>query len=75
MFSCLPSRYEAGMTMKHMCLKQLALGEVLQILNIILTVKRWIVHHQSGWQPLKITLAEANTNSVASEDGWGSGWE
>ncbi|XP_030459634.1 uncharacterized protein LOC115680019 [Syzygium oleosum] len=68
-------RYEAGMTMKRMCLKQLALGEVLQILNLILTRKRWILHHQSGWQPLKITLAEANTNSVASDDGWGSGWE
>lgn len=68
-------RYEAGTTMKHMCLKQLALGDVLRILNIILTVKRWIVHHPSGWQPLKITLAESNTNSVSSDDGWGSGWE
>ncbi|XP_030529426.1 uncharacterized protein LOC115740149 [Rhodamnia argentea] len=68
-------RYEAGITMKHMCLKQLALGDVLRILNLTLTAKRWIVHHQSGWQPLKINLPEANTNSVASDDGWGSGWE
>lgn len=75
MFSRLPSRYEAGTAMKNMCLKQLALGDVLRILNIILTVKKWILHHQSGWQPLKIVLPEANTSSVASDDGWGSGWE
>ncbi|KAF8015328.1 hypothetical protein BT93_H0977 [Corymbia citriodora subsp. variegata] len=68
-------RYEAGTTMKNMCLKQLALGDVLRILNIILTAKRWIVHHQSGWQPLKITLQEANTNAVASDNGWGDGWD
>ncbi|KAJ9180382.1 hypothetical protein P3X46_008635 [Hevea brasiliensis] len=55
-------RYEAATILKSMCLKELALGNILQILNMVIAIKKWIVHHQSGWQPLTITLAEANTD-------------
>lgn len=41
-----------------MCLKELALGDILQILNMVITVKKWIVHHLSGWQPIVITVAQ-----------------
>ena len=57
------SRYEAGIVIKNMCFKELALGDVLQILNMLITHKKWIVHHQSGWQPLNITLPETNPDS------------
>lgn len=26
-------------------------------------MKKWIIQHQSGWQPVKITLVEANPDS------------
>ncbi|XAR52754.1 hypothetical protein NMG60_11020986 [Bertholletia excelsa] len=50
--------YEAATVMKKMCLRELALGEVLQILHLVINVKKWMTHHQSGWQPVKIILAE-----------------
>ncbi|KAJ9186047.1 hypothetical protein P3X46_005601 [Hevea brasiliensis] len=56
-------RYEAATILKSMCLKDFALGNVLQILNMVIDIKKWIIHHHSGWQPLTITLAEANTDS------------
>ncbi|KAK7259031.1 hypothetical protein RIF29_24625 [Crotalaria pallida] len=56
-------KYEAGIVIKNMCLKNLALGDILQILNMLMTQKKWIVHHQSGWQPLNITLPESNPDS------------
>lgn len=46
-----------------MCLKNHALGDVLQILNMLITIRKWIVHQQSGWQPLNIILTEVNFNS------------
>ncbi|OAY42448.1 uncharacterized protein LOC110622820 isoform X2 [Manihot esculenta] len=55
-------RYEAATILKSMCLKELALGNILQILNMVIAIKKWIVHHPSGWQPLTITLAETNTD-------------
>lgn len=63
-------RYEAGLLTKQMCLKDLALGDVLQILNLLITVKKWIAPHQSGWQPIKITLPEIISagSSVKSDD-------
>ncbi|CDP15183.1 unnamed protein product [Coffea canephora] len=51
-------RYEAATVIKRTCLKDLTLGEILQILNMVIYMKRWIMHHQSGWQPIKIVLAE-----------------
>ncbi|KAK6915722.1 NYN domain, MARF1-type [Dillenia turbinata] len=59
-------RYEAGTILKNECLKDLALGDILQILNMIIAIKKWIIHQPSGWQPVKITLAETNTNSDAT---------
>jgi meiosis arrest female protein 1 len=48
---------------KNMCLKDLALGDVLQILNILIQHKKWIVHQQAGWQPLSLTLPGSNSDS------------
>ncbi|XP_057963148.1 uncharacterized protein LOC131154410 [Malania oleifera] len=56
-------RYEAGIILKNACLKELALGDVLQILNMVIGLKKWIMHHPLGWQPIKITLAESNSDS------------
>ncbi|KAK7284458.1 hypothetical protein RJT34_19204 [Clitoria ternatea] len=56
-------KYEAGVMIKNLCLKDLALGDVLQILNMLITHKKWIAHPQSGWQPLSITLPETNPGS------------
>ncbi|RDY14512.1 Meiosis regulator and mRNA stability factor 1, partial [Mucuna pruriens] len=53
-------KYEAGIVIKNMCFKDLALGDVLQILNMLITHKKWVAHHPSGWQPLNITLPETN---------------
>ncbi|XP_028786552.1 uncharacterized protein LOC114742460 isoform X2 [Neltuma alba] len=59
-------RYEASLILRKECLKELMLGEVLQILNMIITVKKWIIIHRSGWQPITITLNESgdDTGSV-----------
>lgn len=56
-------RYEAALVLKRMCLKELALGEVLQILNMVIIAKRWIIHPHVGWQPITITLPESNTST------------
>ncbi|KAL2535451.1 putative endonuclease or glycosyl hydrolase [Forsythia ovata] len=56
-------RYEAASFLRNACLKALSLGEVIRILNMIITMKRWIKHAQVGWQPIKITLAEANNDT------------
>ncbi|KAK4769578.1 hypothetical protein SAY86_027728 [Trapa natans] len=63
-------RYEAGLLMKQMCLKDLALGDILQILNLLMTAKKWIVPHQFGWQPIIINLPVINStsSSVKSDD-------
>ncbi|KAE9618906.1 putative meiosis regulator and mRNA stability factor 1, OST-HTH associated domain-containing protein [Lupinus albus] len=61
----LSTRYEAGIVIKNMCLKDHVLGDVLQILYMVVTHKKWIVHHQSGWQPLNVTLAEINSDPGA----------
>ncbi|OIT05825.1 PREDICTED: meiosis arrest female protein 1 homolog [Nicotiana attenuata] len=56
-------RYEAALILKNSCLKDLTLGEVIQILDMIITLKRWIKTSHSGWQPVVITLPETNNNS------------
>ncbi|KAF7818018.1 Meiosis regulator and mRNA stability factor 1 isoform A [Senna tora] len=56
------SKYEAGTVIKNMCFKDFALGDVLQILNMVLAHKKWIVPRQSGWQPLNITLPQVNSD-------------
>ncbi|PIA37938.1 hypothetical protein AQUCO_02900056v1 [Aquilegia coerulea] len=56
------SRYEAAMVLKNLCLSFLSLGDVIQILNIIINIKKWIVVHPSGWQPISIPIAEITTD-------------
>lgn len=56
-------RYEAATIIKNLCLKDRSLGEILQILYMAINIKKWIIHHQSGWQPINITLAETNPDS------------
>lgn len=52
-------RYEASLVLRRSCLGELVLGDVLKILEIIITVKKWIIiHPQSGWQPITISLSE-----------------
>ncbi|KAA8545306.1 hypothetical protein F0562_020090 [Nyssa sinensis] len=58
-------RYEAATIMKNMCLKEHALGDILQLLHMVVNIKKWIIHHQSGWQPVNITLAETSPDSGA----------
>ncbi|KAK7259142.1 hypothetical protein RIF29_24741 [Crotalaria pallida] len=52
-------RYEAALILRRSCLTELVLGEVLQILEMIITNKKWIIHHHSGWRP--ITFADMET--------------
>lgn len=61
-------RYEAALSLKKACLKELALGEVLQILNMVIGMKKWIVHQLSGWQPITITLAETKSESTTETE-------
>lgn len=60
-FISLSSRYEAALILRNACLKNLTLGEVLQILNMIITLKGWIKTH-SEWQPITITLPATNND-------------
>ncbi|XP_010523885.1 PREDICTED: uncharacterized protein LOC104802123 [Tarenaya hassleriana] len=59
-------RFEAAQVMKKECLYELTLGDVLQIMNITATSKKWITHHQSGWQPITITLAAEDTDEAGT---------
>ncbi|XWS36057.1 hypothetical protein CRYUN_Cryun20dG0050500 [Craigia yunnanensis] len=54
-------RYEAALALRKACLEEFALGDVLQILNMIISMKKWIIHHHSGWQPITVTLPEIKT--------------
>ncbi|KAL4377117.1 hypothetical protein GQ457_02G001870 [Hibiscus cannabinus] len=54
-------RYEAALALRKACLEEFALGDVLQILNMIIAMKKWIIHHQSGWQPITVTLPDTIT--------------
>ncbi|XP_039051581.1 uncharacterized protein LOC120193014 [Hibiscus syriacus] len=58
------SRYEAALALRKACLEDLCLGNVLQILNMIIALKKWIIHHQSGWQRITVTLPETRTEIV-----------
>ncbi|KAL6525863.1 hypothetical protein OROMI_030258 [Orobanche minor] len=54
-------RYEAALILKNSCLKAMPLGEVLRILNMMITMKKWIKIANLGWQPIAIDLLETNT--------------
>ncbi|CAA7030553.1 unnamed protein product [Microthlaspi erraticum] len=60
-------RYEAAQNLKRECLKEYSLGDVIQILNITATTKKWIAHHQTGWKPVNINLAAETTDMKATE--------
>ncbi|XP_077240509.1 uncharacterized protein LOC143881361 [Tasmannia lanceolata] len=49
-------RYHAATILKKSCLKDHVLGDILQILHMAITIKKLIVPHSSGWQPIYITL-------------------
>nr|POE60096.1 meiosis arrest female protein 1 like [Quercus suber] len=55
------SRYEAALTLRKACLEGLSLGEIFQILNMVVA-RKWIIPHHSGWQPVSIALAETKTD-------------
>ncbi|WMV17338.1 hypothetical protein MTR67_010723 [Solanum verrucosum] len=61
-------RYEAALILRNACLKSLTLAEVLQILNMIITLKGWIKTH-SEWQPITITLPTTNNDKDTRTDG------
>lgn len=54
-------RYQAALILRNECLTDFALGDVLQILYMITSMRKWITHHISGWQPINIMLTEGNT--------------
>jgi len=56
-------RYHAATVLKKACLEHLALGEILQILHVIVQVKKWIIPCPHGWQPLSFTLKVATDNA------------
>ncbi|WJX79914.1 hypothetical protein P8452_62986 [Trifolium repens] len=53
------SKYEASLILKRLCLEELVLGDVLTILEIIITIKKWIIPCHSRWQPIRISVTEA----------------
>ncbi|GMY17143.1 Meiosis arrest female protein 1 [Fagus crenata] len=56
------SRYDAALTLRKGCLEGgFALGEILQIVNMVIA-RKWIIHHHSGWQPITINLPETKTD-------------
>ena len=55
-------RYDAALTLRKGCLEGgFALGEILQIVNMVIA-RKWIIHHHSGWQPITINLPETKTD-------------
>ncbi|XP_071738996.1 uncharacterized protein [Rutidosis leptorrhynchoides] len=56
-------RYEAACIIKRSCLEKSTLGEIFQILDLVIKVKKWIRHHPSGWQPVTVTPPETNLPS------------
>ncbi|KAJ8546230.1 hypothetical protein K7X08_018813 [Anisodus acutangulus] len=64
-----PNQYEAALILRNACLKDLTLGGVFQILNMIISLKRWIkTSPLSDWQPITITLPETNNDKDTRTD-------
>lgn len=49
-------RYEAALILKSKCLNCFPLGKVSQLLNMLITIKKWILRGKSGWLPVTIAL-------------------
>lgn len=60
------SRYHAATILHRECLGHFVLGEVLQILNVLVTVKKWITPFDCGWQPVSITLRPDSSADIVS---------
>jgi len=61
-------RYQAAMILKRSCMQQYALGDILQVLHIVIVRKKWLVPHSSGWQPLSSnTTADTATTDAAGK--------
>ncbi|NP_001340790.1 uncharacterized protein LOC103635445 [Zea mays] len=56
------SRYQAAMILKRSCMQQCALGDILQVLHIVVVRKKWLVPHSSGWQPLSLKRNSGSCN-------------
>ncbi|VVB06592.1 unnamed protein product [Arabis nemorensis] len=59
--------YEAAQLLKKECLKEYTVGDIVQILNITATSKKWINFHPTGWKPITINLAAETINKTATE--------
>ncbi|CAM8980783.1 unnamed protein product [Rhodiola kirilowii] len=55
-------KYEAALLLRGACFEKLALGESLQILNMICDIKKWIICNPTGWQPISITLQSSESH-------------
>ncbi|KAJ0246437.1 putative endonuclease or glycosyl hydrolase [Hirschfeldia incana] len=67
-FMATQCRYEAALVLKKECLKEYAIGDIVQILNITATSKKWITYNQAGWKPITVNLPAAETtNKKATE--------
>ncbi|XP_058740474.1 uncharacterized protein LOC131612736 [Vicia villosa] len=56
-------RYEAALILKRLCLGELVLGDVLKILEILITIKNWIIPCHSSWHPITISPMEAKDDN------------
>lgn len=61
-------RYQAAVALKRSCLKNLVVGDVLQILHAVINVKKWIIPHSSGWHPLSINLPVTESSELGSSN-------
>jgi hypothetical protein len=59
-------RYQAATILKKLCFQQHALGDILQILHIVIVRKKWLVPHSSGWQPLSFNTVVVDTTGDAT---------
>lgn len=59
------SGYEAATILKKLCFQQHTLGDVLQILQIVMVRKKWLVPHSSGWQPLSFNTVVVDATGDA----------
>ncbi|KAL5714601.1 hypothetical protein ACHQM5_016539 [Ranunculus cassubicifolius] len=50
------AQYEAATILKSSCLTKYVLGNVLQILHMLISSKKWIAVHGNDWQPINITV-------------------
>jgi hypothetical protein len=62
-FAC---KYQAATNVEKTCMKHLALAEVLQVLNIIINTKKWMVPHYSGWHSLSFNIIAVDATTAAS---------